>query len=66
MDYLQRQVHIAKDGFDIQTTIEQYKSYYKHLGWQYVDQPPTLPGIVVDKLPKEFIHQLKAKQIRLI
>ena len=66
MDYYQKQVHITKDGFDIQTTVEAYTAYYKKIGWEYVKQAPTLPGIVNTELTRGIIGELTAKQMRLI
>jgi hypothetical protein len=44
MAFIESQVHIQKDGFDIQTDIDSFKTYYKRLGWNIVGQAPALPG----------------------
>ncbi len=66
MDYYQGQIHITKDGFDIQTSVETYTTYYKKIGWEYVKQAPTLPGIVNVELTRGIIEELTVKQMRLI
>jgi hypothetical protein len=44
MAFIESQVYIQKDGFDIQTDIASFKTYYKRLGWSIVGQAPALPG----------------------
>ena len=66
MDYYQKQIHITKDGFDIQTSLESYVSYYKKIGWEYVNLAPTLPGIVNNQVNESIMAEFTAKQLNLI
>ena len=44
MSFIESQLNITKDGFNIQTDIASYKSYYKPLGWKIEGHAPALPG----------------------
>ena len=56
------QVHISKDGFDIQTTYEMFRTYYKRIGWQFIDLPPYLPGIAAPEITETTMAELQSTQ----
>jgi hypothetical protein len=60
------QIHITKDGLDIQTTMEAYKDYYKRIGWQFVDLPANLPGFAAPAVTQTQIAELTAHQGALL
>jgi hypothetical protein len=44
MAFIESQVNITKDGFNIQTDLNAFKSYYKPLGWKIQGRAEALPG----------------------
>ena len=71
--YIESQVHIHKDGFDVQTSVQEFMSYYKRIGWHLVGRVNALPGMAEiptrycqpQELTPEAITELSVQQGKL-
>jgi hypothetical protein len=67
------QVNITKDGYNIQTDVKTFRSYYQKLGWKLVGKAPVLPcfasvarrNVPTYELTPEYVAELNANQGRL-
>jgi len=59
------QVHISQNGYDIQTSLEEYKTYYKRIGWDLVGKAPVLPGLIQEQSDAK-IQEAQVKQGNLL
>lgn len=42
----------------IQTTLADYRAYWRRIGWQVLDRPPELPGLGVAPAPGDQVVML--------
>ena len=59
------QVHINMNGYDIQTSLDEYKAYYKRIGWDLVGKAPALPGLIQEQSDAK-IQEAQSKQGKLL
>jgi hypothetical protein len=74
LPYIESQVNITKDGYNIQCSLQEYRSYWKQIGWSIIGRAPALPlmaeiptanGQQPEELAPETLAEYQTSQGRL-